>query len=114
MERPDRGVRYWAIRKNLENLGYKVEGCPLEGQYDEFCDGLQEALDTVEQRAVSVRKFFRTRAWSKRTLEQLHRSLPAPSFFVQISRERQSEIGLERLRDWPIYKSDKRAQHMYS
>lgn len=67
----------------LDRYGYFVAAEPIDGMEEVFLNDLRFAFAKVEETASSLRKNWGYRGISKRLLEDLHNTLPAPSFNVE-------------------------------
>lgn len=63
--------------------GYFVAAEPIKGMEVEFLADLIAAASRIEREAASLRSAYGYRGISKRLKEELHNSLPAPSFNVE-------------------------------
>lgn len=77
------GRTFEQLHEALRHYGYFVAAEPLEGSEEQFLEDLRGALRKVEETATFLRKRYGYRGVSKRLLEELHNSLPAPSFNVE-------------------------------
>lgn len=66
----------------FKNYGYFVQAEAADGLEEVFLADLQTALDKIHETAEYLRKKYRYRGVSRRLLEELHVSLPEPSFNV--------------------------------
>ncbi|WP_188645873.1 hypothetical protein [Tsuneonella deserti] len=71
------------FQEAFRHYGYFVAATPIEGMEDVFLDDLRAALRKVEETAAHFRKGYGYRGVSRRLLEELHNSLPAPSANVE-------------------------------
>lgn len=92
--REDKGERYYLLVRHIENFGYVVPAAPLIGGYDLFCNGLQDALDILEEAIVRVRRDYRVRGYSKSAMRYLHRELPNVGFSVSLPEARKTELRI--------------------
>lgn len=76
--------RMHPIYDGLERYGYWVASQPLEGQFDQWCDGLKKSLTAIELRAAAIRSAYGYRGFSKNLISTLHQNFPEPSWSVEV------------------------------
>lgn len=76
--------RFHPVCDALEKYGYWVASEPLEGQFDQWLDGLKKSLKAIELRAEVIRRDFGYRGYSKSVLSTLHTFFPEPSWSVEV------------------------------
>lgn len=80
---PEQERSYGAAEGLLERHGYFIAADLIDGSEDLFLDDIWGAAKRVEEFAKFLRKRYGFRGISKRLVEELHISLPAPSFNVE-------------------------------
>jgi len=76
--------RFNPICDALEAHGYWVASTPLEGQFDQWLEGVKRSLKAVELRAEMIRNAYGYRGLSKNLLRALHQDFPEPSWSVEV------------------------------
>lgn len=66
----------------IRRYGYRITARPLPGREQDYYENMRACLHKIERDADWVRREFRCRSMSRRTLETLHRWLPEPCWGV--------------------------------